>query len=185
MNRFSAIFAAIFAAFAIFFTACGYQPTARLTQSQVGDAVYVEVKTDKQNPQNSVALKDAISNAITLKLRRNLATKAASDTLISAEVKSVSFTAMTYDSRGYITSYKASVQIAYEVRYNGRSQRFTTGGEYDFTPTRETTSFTESSLTDNERYNAILKSSEDSFDDFISRLAISGFVAQNAKNAQK
>lgn len=155
---------------------CGYAPIADLTRDFIAQNVFVESNISLQDPQNSVALKDAISNAVTHKLRRQIVPKELSQTQITASLNSLTFTPVIYDSKGFITTYKASASITYTVINEGSSKSFTTQGEYSFTPTRQSTSFSTSSLSENERYNAILKASEDSFDDFISLLAVNSMV---------
>lgn len=164
---------------AVVLAACGYAPIADLTSGFIAQDVFVESKISLQDPQNSVALKDAISNAVTHKLRRQIVPKELSQTQIVASLNSLTFTPVIYDSKGFITTYKAIVSITYEVTNGEQRRRFTTSGEYSFTPTRQSTSFSTSSLSENERYNAILKASEDSFDDFISLLAVNSMVKES------
>lgn len=47
----------LFIALVICFSACGYKPLAHNTQKTLGDKIYIEVKIDPRDPQNSVTLK--------------------------------------------------------------------------------------------------------------------------------
>jgi len=157
--------------------ACGYQPTARLTERSLGKRVAVEVLVSKTDPQNSVALKEAILQGVKTKLHKKVATTKP-DSHIIARIKSSSFSATLYDTRGYITGYKAFVTVEYEVKFkNGSKSTIVTSGETDFSvgATRRSTSYSDSSLSDTERFEAIKNAASESFDDLISRLAVLGF----------
>ena len=72
--------------------------------------------------------------------------------------------------------------MAYELRFkNGLVDVLTSDGEYDFYITRkvEGTEFTDSVISNEERYRAITKASEDCFDELVAKLAMHGLKSQN------
>lgn len=168
--------------FILFFSACGYQPVSKISQKTLGDNVFVEVLVSKSDPQNSVAVKDGIRNVIIKRLGRDLTSKENADTTIIASIKSITFMPLAFDAYGYANGYKTSVVLAYELRFkNGLADVLTSEGEYDFYITRkvEGTEFTDSVISNEERYRAITKASEDCFDELVAKLAMHGLKSQN------
>lgn len=168
--------------FILFFSACGYMPVNKLSEKTLGESVFVDVFISKSDPQNSVAIKDGIRNVVIKRLGRDLASKEDADTAIIASIKSITFTPLAFDAYGYANGYKTSVTLAYRVRFkNGEIKILTSEGEYDFYITRkvEGTEFTDSVISNEERYRAITKASEDCFNELVAKLAIHGLKSQN------
>lgn len=161
----------------LFLVGCGYKPIAKLTQDMLGDFVYVDVIMSKVDPQNTVAIKDSISQGVIQKLHKTIATKDNSDSAIIASISSLDFVPVLYDDYGFVTAYKANLTMSYKVKLkDGTIKNFNTTGEYDFSVTNSLKNerYTNTIISDKDRYEAIKNASEEAFDDFISKLAIWG-----------
>ena len=99
---------------AIFICGCGYKPVSKISQDLVGDRVYVDVIISKEEPKNSVWIKDAVKEGMVARLHKSLSSKDSADTSIIVSVKSLNYEAIIYDEYGYITSYKALLTLNYK-----------------------------------------------------------------------
>ena len=168
----------------LFFSACGYKPVAALSQEVLGGSVFVDVSMSKSDPQNSVAIKDGIRKALISRLGRDLADKNSADTVIIASIKSITFTPLAFDAYGYVNGYKANVTLNYQVRFKDGSIAVLSGdGEHDFYITRKVagTEFTDSVISNQERYDAIAMASKECFDELVAKLAMKGLKAKQNK----
>lgn len=162
---------------ALLFSACAYRPVSVVTKDILGENIYVNVEISKTDPQNTVAIKDGIRQAVVTKLNRNLSDEKDATTKINAKILSLSFSELSSDSFGYGTSYKATLVVSYDITYsNGEIQTINSSGDYDFKISQKikNTDFTDSVISDTERFNAIKNASEQSFDELISNIAIKG-----------
>ena len=90
---------------AIFICGCGYKPVSKITQDLVGERIYVDVIISKEEPKNSVWIKDAVKEGMVARLNKSLSSKESADTVIIVSVKDLTYEAIIYDQYGYITSY--------------------------------------------------------------------------------
>lgn len=170
MRKFIAIIAMIF-------VGCGYAPVANLTQNALDERVFVDVIIDKVDPKNSVAIKDAVRSGIVERLHKELAPKNSADTILVARIKKLSFSALTYDQYGYVTSFRANLTMNYTTTLkNGEKFSVNTTGDHDFRVTRlvKKVRDTSSVISDKDRYDAIENASKQAFDEFVARLAMKG-----------
>lgn len=170
---------------AIFVVGCGYIPTTKVAKEILSDDIFVDVIMSKTDPQNTVAIKDAIRNGIVQRLGKNLSSKESADTYIIAKINSLRFSELTYDQFGYVTSYRADLSVNYKTKLkDGSIFSIDTVGDYDFRVSRlaKDVRDTSSVISDNDRYKAIENASKQAFDEFISALAIRGFKANEAKD---
>ncbi|AGZ81590.1 LPS assembly lipoprotein LptE [Campylobacter fetus] len=161
----------------LFFMGCGYKPVSVITADVLDESVWVDVIMSKTDPENTVAIKDSVREAMIKRLGRNLTTKEEANSIIIASIKSLTFNAILYDQFGYVTAYKTNLIVDYKVKLkNGDIKYITTSGDYDFRITKRinNTRFTDSVISDKDRFEAIKNASLQSFDEFISRLAIEG-----------
>lgn len=158
------------------FFGCGYQPVSTTTHNLIGDNVFVDVIISKTDPQNTVVIKDALRKAVITRLNRTLTDKELADTIIMAKIKSLNFQVISYDDFGYATAYKAILVMDYEIKSKDFIKNIQTSGDYDFTVSKQiqNTKFTDSVISDNDRFNAIKNASEETFDELISKIAILG-----------
>ncbi|AII14629.1 putative lipooligosaccharide transport system, OM component (LptE family) [Campylobacter iguaniorum] len=162
----------------VFLFGCGYKPVSKVSDDILGDNVWVDVIMSKTDPQNTVAIKDSIREGIIKRLGKDLAQKDSSETAIVASIASLTFNPIIYDQFGYATAYKANLVVNFRVKFqNGEIRNLSTSGEYDFQVTKrvKNTRYTDSIISDKDRYEAIKNASSEAFGEFISKLAIEGF----------
>ena len=81
----------------------------------------------------------------------------------------LSFTPIAYDENGYVSIYRARLELDFRVRFeNGKEEHFKTSGNYDFVISPN------SIISDSARLEAIRAASNEAFDEFVSILAIKG-----------
>lgn len=156
---------------------CGYKPVSKISQDILGDRIWVDVVMSKTDPQNTVAIKDSIRAGMIERLGKDLADKEDADTTILASIRSLSFSPILYDQFGYVTAYKADLTVLYNVKFsNSQTKDILTSGEYDFKITKRVKNrrYTDSVISDKDRYEAIKNASSEAFSEFISKLAIEG-----------
>ena len=166
----------IFYAFIVFFMmGCGYQPVARITEDVLADTVFVDAVMSKVDPQNTVAIKDSVREGVVYRLHKSLASKEVAKSYIIVSIKSLRFTALTYDQYGYITSYRANLNLNFETKLkDGRVLNLSGSGDHDFRVTKLVKSVrdTSSVISDKDRYDAIQNASTQAFDEFIAALSV-------------
>lgn len=157
-----------FIGFLLLFSACGYQPIAHKAQKAVGDKVYVEVKINARDPQNSVALKDEISKAIFERLHANVSNKEDSTAIIEVQLQRVAFSSLEENRTGFSTFYRCEVTV--EFKYTNTltqaTRQFSKKGYYNF-------SLNDTSvITDSIRLEAINQALLQAIDGFVSQVGI-------------
>ena len=163
---------------AIFICGCGYKPVSKISQDLIGDRVYVDVIISKEEPKNSVWIKDAVKEGMVARLNKNLSSKESADTSIIISVKDLNYEAIIYDEFGYITSYKAHLSLNYKTKFkDGSVVDIPATGEYDFSVARrqKDVRFADSILSDTQKYEAIKEASKEAFDEYIASLAVKGY----------
>ena len=163
---------------AIFICGCGYKPVSKITQDLVGERIYVDVIISKEEPKNSVWIKDAVKEGMVARLNKSLSSKESADTSIIISVKELTYDAIIYDQYGYITSYKASLQLNYRTKFkDGSVVDVPASGEYDFSVARrqKDVRFADSVISDTQKYEAIKEASKEAFDEYIANLAVKGY----------
>ena len=163
---------------AIFICGCGYNPVSKIKHDLVGDKIYVDVIISKEEPKNSVWIKDAVKEGMVARLNKNLSSKESADTSIIISVKDLNYEAIIYDEFGYITSYKAHLSLNYKTKFkDGSVVDIPATGEYDFSVARrqKDVRFADSVLSDTQKYEAIKEASKEAFDEYIASLAVKGY----------
>lgn len=169
----------------IFLIGCGYKPVSRIAKETMSGSVFVDVMMSKTDPQNTVAIKDAIRQGIVQRLGMSLADKNSAQTIVVASIKSLSFSELSYDQFGYVTSYRANIIVNFSTKLkNGDVFSKDCVGDYDFKVSRlvKNSYDTSSIISDKDRYKAIENASAQAFDEFISALAIRGFRLERAQH---
>lgn len=155
--------------FAIVISGCGYKPSSYYAKQALGDRLYAEVTISRQDPRNSVLIKDAVNEAIVSRFGGKLVTKEQADSVLHVKIQSISFSPTVYDTYGYVIAYKASVVLAMEYENaNKKIEKLTATGEYDFSIEAN------SVISDNSRFDAIRYAANDALDEFVSKIAIKG-----------
>lgn len=164
---------------AFFIAGCGYKPSSVAARDAIGSSVWVDVIISKTDPESTVAIKDGIKSAMLRRLGVNLVDKNEADSIIIASIKSLTFSAISYDQFGYATAYKANLVMEYRLKQKDVSiKSILTSGDYDFRVTKRLNDrrFTDSVISDNERFDAITNASLQCFDEFVSKLAMQGLL---------
>ncbi len=159
----------------VFITACGYKPTAHYSREVLGDRIHVNVSISRKDPKNSVLIKDAVNESVITRLGAKLSSKETSTSQLLVKIGSTSFSPILYNQSGYVTSYKAKVSL--NIKYttkDGKSESFSTSGEYDFPIAENPDGTTNSVISDSKRFDAINKASLDALNEFVSRIALKG-----------
>lgn len=164
---------------AFFIAGCGYKPSSVAARDAIGSSVWVDVIISKTDPESTVVIKDGIKSAMLRRLGANLVDKNEADSIIIASIKSLTFSAISYDQFGYATAYKANLVMEYRLKQkDGSIKSILTSGDYDFRVTKRLNDrrFTDSVISDNERFDAITNASLQCFDEFVSKLAMQGLL---------
>lgn len=168
----------ILALFILFFVlGCEYRPISKITHNVLPQNIYVDVLMSKTDPQNTVAIKDAVKKGIVERLGREFSDKKAADSYIIVNIKSLRFTELTYDQFGYVTSYRANLRLNFKTKLSdGEIFSTDTVGDYDFRVSKLVKNVRDANsvISDKDRYNAIENASKQAFDEFISALAVRG-----------
>lgn len=162
----------------LFILGCGYKPVSVVTQDIIGQKVYVDVIIRKSDPANSVAIKDGIRAAVIKRLDSDLSSQSDADTVIIANIANVAFIPTSFDRYGFINAYEAQVTMDYKVKLSsGEPLSIIATGKSYFRMNRQVldTIYTDSVISNQDRYNAIAQASEESFDELIAKLALKGY----------
>lgn len=150
------------------FTGCGYVSAAHYAQSVVGESVSTEVLISMEDPQNTVIIKDAVDTAVITKFRTTLTSKSASQTHLKIRILSVGFSPLRYDTNGYVTTYRTTVNMHIDRMTSDKVYGYNTWGMYDFDIEPNAI------ISDQARFNAISLSAQKGIDAFIAQIAAEG-----------
>ena len=154
---------------AVVISGCGYKPSSYYAKQALGDRLYAEVTISRQDPRNSVLIKDAVNEAIVSRFGGKLVTKEQADSILRVNIQSISFSPTVYDTYGYVIAYKTTVVLAMQYENADKKiEKLTATGEYDFSIEAN------SVITDTNRFEAIRYASNDALDEFVSKIAIKG-----------
>ena len=149
-------------------SACGYQPIAHKAQEAIGDKVFVEVKINPRDPQNSVVLKDEITRAVFERLHANATSREDSTSIIEVRLQNINFNTLAENRTGFATFYRCAVNV--EFKYTDtltqKTRIFFKQGYYNFSLNGT------SIITDSIRLEAINKAVLQAIDGFISQIGI-------------
>ena len=163
---------------ALLFMACGYVPVASYSDKIFGEGVYVEITMDPQLPEASVSAKDAINLAVLTRFNNTLSSKQSAHSIIDVRVLSVSSTPVAYDENGFISHYRATVNLSFKVQnINGATMSASTSGYYDYPATSAL-------LIEEAKLGAVSSATIQALDKFISQMAYYG-AQQEQKQTQK
>ncbi len=161
----------IFIILLLILSACGYKPSAKYARSVMGEKISTSIYISQTDPENSVIVKDAVDRAIIEIFHASLTDRKHSDAHLSLRISNPSYSALQYDSNGYIISYRARITLYITRESKDLKKNYTTTGTYDFSVDPNAV------LTDQQRFDAIK---------FSSIKAISAFVAQvSAEGSQE
>lgn len=152
----------------VLMSGCGYQPASHYAKNVVGESVSTEVVISMEDPQNSVIIKDAVDTAVITKFRSALVPKGSAKTHLKILVRSVGFSALQYDTSGYIIAYRTTVTMKISRITEGAVKSYATRGMYDFAIEPNAI------ITDQARFEAIAQGAQKGLDAFIAQIAAEG-----------
>ena len=97
-----------------FLIGCGYKPSSYYAKNALGNKIYAEVSISRQDPRNSVLIKDAVNEAIVSRFGAKLVAKEQADSVLHVKINGIGFSPTVYDKYGYVVAYKATVVLAME-----------------------------------------------------------------------
>ncbi len=154
----------------IFFAACGYKPSAYYSGKIIGEKVYTEVDVSLFDPENAVLTKDALNMALQVRLKRKVAKEKDADSSIFVVYQNTRFVPLQYDKNGYVIFYQAHIGLEFSFKKGKKIEKKNIIGRFEF-PIRPS-----AIISNNLRLKAIEKGSLKALDEFISYLAVKGFV---------
>ena len=99
----------------LLFAGCGYKPSAKYIQHIIAGSTYVSVEVDPKEPENAAYIKDALHQMILTRFKGSIAPKEKASNIIIASYEGTSFNPVSYEN-GYITRYRADIQMEFELR---------------------------------------------------------------------
>lgn len=159
----------------LFLVACGYKPASHQAREILGERIYVDVTISRQDPRNSVLIKDAVNESVITRLGGRLSSKEMANSELLVKIGTTTFTPILYNRDGFVTAYKAKVSL--NIKYatiDGKSGSFSPTGEHDFPVAENPDGTTNSVISDAKRFEAIKLASLDALNEFVSSLALRG-----------
>ena len=160
----------------VLFTACGYRPSAKFSREVVGDRISTSVVISAVDPENTVIIKDAVDAAVIDTFHASLVSKSVSSTHLIITLGDPSYTAVQYDSDGFIVAYRASVILSILRISQNKSKKYIAKGTYDFSITPNAV------ITDKERFDAIKFSANKAIKSFVAQVSAEGSRANKSNN---
>jgi len=153
---------------ALFFSACGYKPSAVYAGEVIGEKVSTNIKISSADPENSVIIKDAVDSAIISIFHASISDKSDSDTHLIISLKTPIYTPIEFDSNGFVIAYRMSLSLKIKKIKNGVAKTYISNGSHDFSITPNAI------VTDQERFEAIKYSAQKAINSFIAKTSIDG-----------
>ena len=149
-------------------SSCGYKPSSKYAREVLGNKLSTSIVISATDPENSVLIKDSVDAAIISTFHASLVDKRYADTHLSLNVSEPTYTALQYDTNGYIVTYRATITLSILRESKNLKKRYTTKGTYDFSVTPNAV------LTDQERFDAIKFSALKAIAAFVARVSAEG-----------
>ena len=153
------------------FNACGYKPTAFYASNALVSNVFIEVPIDINNANNSVLIKDALTELIVNKFKLKTTTKkSTANSFIKARLVSVSQKELQSDISGYAKVYRETVNV--EVKYykrNHKEKKITVSNYFDFIVNNDST------ITQSKKDEAIKIAINKALSEVFSKIALSSY----------
>ncbi len=149
-------------------SSCGYKPSSKYAREVLGNKLSTSIVISATDPENSVLIKDSVDAAIISIFHASLVDKRYADTHLSLNVSEPTYTALQYDTNGYIVTYRATITLSILRESKNLKKRYTTRGTYDFSVTPNAV------LTDQERFDAIKFSALKAIAAFVARVSAEG-----------
>ena len=158
----------IFIILIMILSACGYKPSAKYARSVMGEKISTSIYVSQTDPENSVIVKDAVDRAVIEVFHASLTDRIHSDAHLSLRISNPSYSALQYDSNGYVISYRARITLYITRETKSLRKNYTTTGTYDFLVDPNAV------LTDQQRFEAIKYSSIKAISAFVAKVSAEG-----------
>ena len=152
----------------LLFASCGYKPSAKYARSVMGERVSTSVVISKEDPENSVLVKDAIDAALIEIFHTSLTDRSKSDTYLLISLSNPTYTPIQYDENGFVIAYRMKIGLKIQRYTHGKSKIYSANGYYDFAVTPNAV------ITDQQRFNAIKNSAKKAIVAFEAQLSSEG-----------
>lgn len=150
------------------FVGCGYKPSSSYAKTAIEGNVYVDLKIDIDNSQNSVLVKDAMNEMVLNEFNASLTNnKKEADTFILVDLSGVSHSSISTGDDGYTKSYRTTVSI--KVSYNKINEEIKTVSVSDY---YDYTVDSDSVITDQKKKVAVKIASTKALSNIFSKIAI-------------
>jgi hypothetical protein len=160
--------------FIIFIGGCSYSPVTKYSDGIINKRVFVVSDISAMDPENSVIVKDAIYNTLSVKFNSKIVPSKDSQIDFKLKFSSILFSNIQYDSLGFISVKRAKVVLDTTIfmKEINKTINFKTDGIYDF-------SVADDILTDSDRFIAIKNASAKAIDSMIAKLSILNLIKEN------
>ncbi|CBG40261.1 LPS assembly lipoprotein LptE [Helicobacter mustelae] len=163
-------FAIAFVLLSFFLSGCGYQPIAHYAKKALGDSIFVNLKMNLANPENSIEIKDMVNRAIIAKFQNRLASRDEASTTLTVELQNVTDTSIATNTDGFTTFYRVNIQIAFLYKNHlGKEGDFVNSAYFDYAVSLE-----DPLITYMNRLDAIRQASLQCIDRFLTQIAHEG-----------
>lgn len=154
----------------LLFAGCGYVPSAVYAQKALGESVFVELKVNLPNPENSVELKDLMNKIIIARFQTRVASKEEADSVIIVQIDKIADTTSAISSSAFTTYYRVNAYVTYTYdNKKGTHRSFNAMGYYDYN-----VSLDNPLTTYNNRYYAINQAFTQTVDQFVAQISFEG-----------
>ena len=161
---------ALVLAFLMLFGGCGYYPVAHFVKKALSDNLYVALKVNSANTENSVEIKDLLNKLIVSRFQKNLVSKDDADTIITIEITSVTDSSIATNSDGFTTFYRASIRVKFLYKNKrGDEREFYNSAYQDYA-----VSLDDPLITYANKLEAIKEASNQCIDRFLTQIAYQG-----------
>jgi hypothetical protein len=147
---------------------CGYKPSSYYAKNAISGLVYVDVKIDIDNAQNSVLVKDAMNEIIINQFDAKLThDKIKADTLVFVTLSDIKHIALISDNEGYIKTYRTTIAIAVDYKkQNSNNISLLVSNYYDYSVSADST------ITEQKKQEAVKIAATKALSDIFSKIAI-------------
>lgn len=154
--------------FVLMLAGCGYKPASHQAKENIGEHLYIDTVIDLKDPENMVLIQDALNKAVLTRFHSRIAKEEDASTSVKVSLQSIDFNALSYDSVGYVSIYRAKVRIDFEIYGANIKETYEGRGKYDFPIEANTV------ISDSRRFEAIQRASENAIDGFIAFISSRG-----------
>jgi hypothetical protein len=153
---------------AIFFSSCGYKPSAKYAREMVGESVSTSVTISLVDPENTVIIKDALDTAILEVFHASLRPRNVANTHLNISMQEIKYQPIQYNNEGFVVAYRAYIKLDIQRVTDKKKELYVTEGTYDFAIDANTI------VSDQQRFDAIENSSVKAIKSFVAKVAAQG-----------